>query len=331
MLGTTDDEVTVFDALTYAGNLANLRDLDDDPRFRFVQGRHLRPRRRAATRWTATTPSSTSPPRATSTARSSAPTRSCAPTASAPTCCATWPAASASSAFLHISTDEVYGSIDEGSFRETDPLAPRSPYSAVKAGSDLIALVVPRRPTGCRSSSPARRTTSGRTSSRRRSSRCSPPTCSTGRTCRCTATAATSATGSTSRTTAAAVDLVLRSGVVGEIYNIGAGNEITNRELTDRLLAPAGRDETSIEYVDRPPRPRPPLLDRHDKVRGARLAAEPRRSTRLSSATVDWYRDNRWWWEPLKAAPRREGPRHRRRRASSATTSSRRSPTPATR
>ena len=44
VLANTDDEVTVFDALTYAGNLANLRDLDDDPRYRFVQGRHLRPR-----------------------------------------------------------------------------------------------------------------------------------------------------------------------------------------------------------------------------------------------------------------------------------------------
>ena len=52
--------------------------------------------------------------------------------------------------FLHISTDEVYGSIDEGSFTETDPLTPRSPYSAAKAGSDLIALSLPHdvRPAG---------------------------------------------------------------------------------------------------------------------------------------------------------------------------------------
>ena len=83
--------------------------------------------------------------------------------------------------FLHISTDEVYGSIEEGSFVETDLLVPRSPYSASKAGSDLIALGYRTNLRAAGGASPGRRTTSGRTSSPRRSSRCSSPTCSTGR------------------------------------------------------------------------------------------------------------------------------------------------------
>ena len=94
----------------------------------------------SARRCPATTPWCTSPPRATSTGRCSTPTCSCAPTARAPTSCATSPPQVGVERFLHISTDEVYGSIDEGSFTETDPLAPRSPYSAAKAGSDLIAM-----------------------------------------------------------------------------------------------------------------------------------------------------------------------------------------------
>ena len=95
----SDDEVTVFDALTYAGNLDNLRDVDDDPALHASCTATSATAKRCSTaRWTATTPSSTSRPRATSTARSSAPTSSSAPTASAPTCSATWPGASASSA-----------------------------------------------------------------------------------------------------------------------------------------------------------------------------------------------------------------------------------------
>jgi len=65
--------------------------------------------------------------------------------------------------FVHISTDEVYGSIREGSFRETDPLSPSSPYSSSKAGSDLLALAYYTRTTS-RSSSPGARTISARTS-----------------------------------------------------------------------------------------------------------------------------------------------------------------------
>src|SRR5437762_3282177 len=97
----------------------------------------------------------------------------------------------------------------------------------------------------------------------------------------------------------AGVDLVLRRGVTGEIYNIGAGNEITNRELTDRLLALCGRDESSVEYVtDRLGHDRRYSIS-IEKMRG--LGWRPTRDLGDAlAATVEWYAANRWWWEPLR-------------------------------
>ena len=98
-----------------------------------------------------------------------------------------------------------------------------------------------------------------------------------------------------------AVDAVLRSGTAGQIYNIGAGNELTNRELTHRLLELAGAGEEMIQYVeDRLGHDRRYSVDTA-KVRA--LGWSP--SRKLADAleeTFTWYRDNRWWWEPLKTA-----------------------------
>jgi dTDP-glucose 4,6-dehydratase len=88
--------------------------------------------------------------------------------------------------------------------------------------------------------------------------------------------------------------------VVGEVYNIGAHNELTNVDLTHRLLALCGRDESFIERVaDRPGH------DRRYSITTDKVAALGW-STRWSlddalAATVEWYRENRAWWEPLKA------------------------------
>jgi dTDP-glucose 4,6-dehydratase len=101
----------------------------------------------------------------------------------------------------------------------------------------------------------------------------------------------------------AGVDLVLRKGTIGEIYNIGAGNEITNRELTDRLVALCGRDESAIEYVtDRLGHDRRYSIDT-GKVEALGWRPGHHLGDALE-ATVAWYRDNRWWWEPLKTAGR---------------------------
>ncbi|MBV9284253.1 MAG: GDP-mannose 4,6-dehydratase, partial [Acidimicrobiia bacterium] len=97
----------------------------------------------------------------------------------------------------------------------------------------------------------------------------------------------------------AGVDLVLRKGEIGEIYNIGAGNEIPNRVLTEKILELLGTDESMIDYVE----------DRlgHDRrysIATDKVEALGWRPTRnldeALAATVEWYRANRAWWEPLK-------------------------------
>ena len=128
------DEVRVLDKLTYAGRRENLEGLE---RLRARRRRHRRRRRRRAARSRAATRSSTSPPSPTSTARSSRPASSSRPTSSAPSCCSRR-RATPGIRHLQISTDEVYGSIEEGSFTESSPLDPSSPYSASKAGGDLL-------------------------------------------------------------------------------------------------------------------------------------------------------------------------------------------------
>ena len=205
---------------------------------------------------------------------------------------------------VHIGTDEVYGSVEVGSSKETDPLEPRSPYSASKAGSDLIALSyhhtygvpvvghplheqlravpVPREGDPALHHQPARRDARSRS----------------------TATASTSATGSTSTTTARACTSRSTQGNAGEIYNIGAGNETPNRVLVDKLLALLGKGEELVEYVaDRLGH------DRRYSVDIAKITALGWRKQRtLDEAlaeTVEWYRANRWWWEPLKGVRRR--------------------------
>ncbi len=114
VLATSDDEVTVFDALTYAGNRENLADVEQDPRFAFVQG-DICDRMRSSTRCSpATTPSSTSRPRATSTARSLDPDVFVRTNCDGTNVVCDIAAVIEVERFLHISTDEVYGSIEEG-------------------------------------------------------------------------------------------------------------------------------------------------------------------------------------------------------------------------
>jgi dTDP-glucose 4,6-dehydratase len=201
--------------------------------------------------------------------------------------------------FLHISTDEVYGSIEDGSFSETDALGPRSPYSAAKAGSDLIALSyytthgLPVLVTRCSNNFGPYQfpekliplfTTNlldGK----------SVPLYGDGGNIR-------DWIHVHDHNTAAL--LVLQQGNVGEIYNIGAGNEVTNREITYRLLELCGRDESFVTPVaDRLGHDRRYSIT-HDKVSALGWKTEHNLIDGLA-ATVEWYRDNRAWWEPLKA------------------------------
>ena len=201
--------------------------------------------------------------------------------------------------FLHISTDEVYGSIEEGSFAESDPLQPRSPYSAAKAGSDLIALAYHETydlPVVVTRSSnqfgpyqfpekliPFFVTTlleGGRV-----------PLYGDGLNVRDWLFVLDNCTG---------VHAVLEQGDVGGIYNIGAGNERTNREITDTILAALGKDESSVDYVeDRKGHDRRYSID---TAKSQALGWSPSRTFEDAiDETIRWYVDHRDWWEPLRA------------------------------
>lgn len=200
--------------------------------------------------------------------------------------------------FIHVSTDEVYGSAMEGSFTEMDNLNPSSPYSSSKASSDLLAK--------------SYHTTYGL------------PVCIT----RCTNNfgpyqypeklipffisrlmegkkVPVYGTGLNIRDWiyvedhCSAVDFILHNGKSGEIYNIDGGNELTNLEITHRLLKMLGKDESSIEYVE----------DRkgHDfrySLDGGKLEKmgwKPQYDFDTALEQTDsWYVENKWWWEPLK-------------------------------
>jgi dTDP-glucose 4,6-dehydratase len=297
VLASSDDEVTVFDALTYAGNLSSLADIADDPRYSFVKG-DICDRDSVAA-------AMAGHDAVVHFAAESHVDRSIVDpdTFIRTNCLGTNVMCDVArhvevDRFLHISTDEVYGSIDVGSFVETDRLGPRSPYSSSKAGSDLIALsyeetyglpvivtrssnnfgpfqfpekVIPLFVTNL---------LDGR----------KVPLYGDGLNIRDWIYVEDNCTG---------VDVVLRKGQVGEIYNIGGGNETTNRDLTEKVLAMCGVGDEMVEYVE----------DRlgHDRrysidcSKANALGWKPARSLDDAlAATVEWYRANRAWWEPLK-------------------------------
>lgn len=301
VMAETDDQVTVFDALTYAGNRANLADLEDDPRFSFVQG-DICDRAAVAA-------AMEGHDAVVHFAAESHVDRSLLdPDVFVRTNCSGTNVVCDTAVqvgverFLHISTDEVYGSIDEGSFVETDLLAPRSPYSASKAGSDLIAL--------------AYHETHGLPVVVTRSSNQFGPyqfpeklipyfvtTLLDGGVVPLYGDGLNVRDWLFVRDNCEGVDLVLRKGEVGQVYNIGAGNERTNREVTDQLLAILGKDESSVRYVeDRLGHDRRYSIDA-SKV--AALGFTPKRSfDEALEETVRFYVEHREWWEPLTARVR---------------------------
>ncbi|HEY3673534.1 MAG TPA: dTDP-glucose 4,6-dehydratase [Acidimicrobiia bacterium] len=297
VLAHTDDSVTVYDALTYAGNLSTLRDVDDDPRYQFVKGNicdaeHLEDAMRghdAVVHFAA---------------ESHVDRSILGPDDFIHTNCFGTNVVMDTARRLeiarvvHIGTDEVYGSVEVGSSQETDPLEPRSPYSASKAGSDLIALSyhhtygLPVTVTRCTNNFgpyqfPEKAiplfTTNLLDGGRI-------PLYGDGLNERDWIYVDDHCAG---------VQLVLDAGTPGEIYNIGAGNETPNRVLVDKLLALLGKDDDSVEYVtDRLGH------DRRYSVDIAKVTAlgwqKQRTLDEALEATVAWYRDHRWWWEPLK-------------------------------
>jgi dTDP-glucose 4,6-dehydratase len=297
LLANSDDEVTVYDALTYAGNLSTLKDVDDSPRYRFVKGNICDPgtledamRGHDAVVHFA--------------AESHVDRSIAGPDDFINTNCFGTNIVMDTARRLeiprvvHIGTDEVYGSVEVGSSKETDPLEPRSPYSASKAGSDLIALSyhhtygLPVTVTRCTNNFGPYQFpekviplfTTNLLEGRKL------PLYGDGMNERDWLFVDDHCSG---------VELVRHHGNPGEIYNIGAGNETPNRVLVDKLLALHGAGEEMVDYVE----------DRlgHDR----RYSVDISKITELGwtkrrtldealEETVAWYRDNRWWWEPLK-------------------------------
>jgi len=202
--------------------------------------------------------------------------------------------------FVQVSTDEVYGDLEAGgSSHEDDPVRPSSPYSVAKAAGDLHI--------------PAYVRTFGVNASITRGSNTYGPNQYPEKIIPLFVTNALDGEalplyGDGRQTRdwlhvedhCAAVELVLRQGASGEIYNVGGGEEVENGDLTRTILELTGTDESLIRHVeDRPGHDRRYSLD-VSKLRG--LGWQPGHTLADGlPETVAWYRDNRDWWEPIKS------------------------------
>jgi dTDP-glucose 4,6-dehydratase len=297
VLRETDHEVVVYDALTYAGNLSTLRDVNDSPRYSFVKGNICDPNTLedamkgcdAVVHFAA---------------ESHVDRSILGPDDFIHTNCFGTNVVLDTARRLdigrvvHIGTDEVYGSVEVGSSKESDPLEPRSPYSASKAGSDLIALSyhhtygVPVTVTRCTNNF-------GPYQYPEKAIPLFTTNLLDGKKVPLYGDGLNERDWLFVDDHCAAVQLVLDKGDHGEIYNIGAGNETPNRVLVDKLLTILGAGDEMVDYVtDRLGH------DRRYSVDISKVTALGWRKERtLDEAleeTVAWYRDNRWWWEPLK-------------------------------
>ncbi len=297
ILNNTDDEVTVFDALTYAGNLSTMCDVETNSRYKFVKGNICDS--------AAVSDAMKGHDAVVHFAAESHVDRSIDGSEDFihTNCFGTNTVIDAArklevSRVLHIGTDEVYGSVEVGSSLETDPLEPRSPYSASKAGSDLIALAyyhthgTPVVVTRCTNNF-------GPYQYPEKAIPLFTTNLLDGKKIPLYGDGLNERDWLFVDDHCSGVHLVLTKGTLGEIYNIGAGNETTNRVLVNKLLEAFGVGEEMVQYVeDRKGHDRRYSVN-IDKI--TKLGWKKERTLDEALAeTVQWYRDNRWWWEPLK-------------------------------
>ena len=202
------------------------------------------------------------------------------------------------SLFCQISTDEVYGSTEEGSFREEDPLYPNSPYAASKAAADLLArsyfityklpVVITRSSNNFGAFQYPEKVIPLFITNLLEEKRV--PLYGDGLHIRDWLYVLDNCE---------AIDLITHRGKAGEIYNVGGQNELTNLELTQFILKELGKKEGMIEYVaDRPGHDRCYSLN-CDKVKA--LGWQPRYDFKDAlRETITWYRNNKNWWQRLK-------------------------------
>jgi len=290
--------VTVLDKLTYAGNLANLEPVAEDSRYRFVQGdiadaelvEELAPTVDAIVNFAAESHVDRSIEQPDAFIRTDV--------------YGTFVLLEAARRHVHqrylqISTDEVYGHVPEGSSTEADPLRPRSPYSASKAGGDLLVG--------------AYHTTYGLPTLLTRASNNFGPYQYPEKVIPLFITNAVDdeplplyGDGLQIRDWlyvddhCDALELVLARGDLGGTYNIGAGNELTNLELTRTILELMGKPMSLVRSV--PDRAGHDRRYSVDTSRLRKLGWEPAHSfADALGLTVEWYLEHEDWWRPLKS------------------------------
>jgi dTDP-glucose 4,6-dehydratase len=291
-------QIVNLDKLTYAGNLANLKDIEDDARYRFIKGdicdeavvKEAMQGSKAVINFAA----------------ESHVDRSIEEPAGFLRTDILGVQVLLEEAkrvgvrrFIQISTDEVYGSIASGGFKETDGLNPSSPYSASKAGGELLArayfvtygmpVIITRASNNIGPYQYPEKVVPLFITNALEDKEL--PLYGDGQQRRdymhvydhCTA-----------------LEFLLDKGEPGEIYNIGAGNEMPNIEMTKFLLGELGKPESLIKHVtDRPGHDRRYALD-CTKLR--KMGWRPEYDTeRALRETIRWYQQNRWWWEPIKS------------------------------
>jgi dTDP-glucose 4,6-dehydratase len=301
-LATTADEIVVLDKLTYAGRRESLRDLAEDPRFSFVHGAIEDPA--AVAQAIEGAEAVVNFAAETHVDRSIAEPDAFVRTHALGTYVLLEAAREHRLRYLQVSTDEVYGSIEQGSFSERSPLEPSSPYSATKAGADLLVASY-------------QRTFGLETLICRGSNNYGPyqypekliplmvlnalhgdrlPVYGDGLNVR---------NWLFVEDFARAIAHVLEHGLPGETYNVGGPDECDNLAVVRQIIELCGADRSLIEFVsDRPGHDRRYSLG-SEKVAALGWRAQTRFAEGIER-TVAWYRDNAWWWEPIRSGAYRE-------------------------
>jgi len=292
------DEVVVLDKLTYAGNLENLRGVAADPRYSFAKGDICD--REVVERAVTGADAIVNFAAETHVDRSiSGPEDFIRTDVLGTHVLLEAVRTQALPRYLQVSTDEVYGDVATGSSRETDPLRPSSPYSASKAAADLMVLAY-------------RRTFGAPVLITRSSNNYGPyqypeklvPLFVTnlldGRPVPVYGDGGNVRDWIFVDDNCRAIDLVLRAGTDGEVYNVGGGCEVANIDLTRALLDALGLGDDMIRRVaDRAGHDRRYSVD-CTKLRALGWAPQVPFDQGLAR-TVAWYRDNRAWWEKIKS------------------------------
>ncbi len=292
-----DYKITVLDALTYAGNLNNLSDLKDNKRFSFVHGNICD--EKIVDKLMRSVDMVVNFAAETHVDRSIHQAGDFIDTDIRGTYVLLEAVRQYSiERFLQISTDEVYGSIEKGSFLESDPLKPNSPYSASKAGADLLVrsyFITYKTPVLITRSSnnfgpyqyPEKLIPLFITNAL---DNISVPLYGDGKNVRDWLYVLDNCS---------AIDLVLHRGKFGEIYNVGAGNEQENIIITTTILKLLNKSTDLIKYVtDRPGH------DRRYSVNIKKLISlgwQPQKNFQQAlKETVQWYKKNENWWRKIK-------------------------------